>query len=68
MKAFCREGAGPGPTSSALMSDLSILRGSIKYPLVFLLIKEKKSLVDIAITQPLYLRLEVKDKPEYCLK
>ena len=27
------EGAGPGPTSSALMSDLlSILRGNIKYP------------------------------------
>ena len=28
------EGAGPGPTSSALMSDLlSILRGNIKNPL-----------------------------------
>ena len=27
------EGAGPGPTTSALMSDLlSILRGNIKYP------------------------------------
>ena len=27
------EGAGPGPTSSSLMSDLlSILRGNIKYP------------------------------------
>ena len=27
------EGAGPGPTSSALISDLcSILRGNIKYP------------------------------------
>ena len=27
------DGAGPGPTSSALMSDLlSILRGNIKYP------------------------------------
>ena len=27
------EGAGPGPTSSALMSDLlSILRGNIKFP------------------------------------
>ena len=29
------EGAGPGPTSSALMSDLySILRGNIKYPFI----------------------------------
>ena len=27
------EGAGPGPTSSALMSDIfSILRGNIKFP------------------------------------
>ena len=27
------EGAGPGPTTSALMSDLlSILRGNIKFP------------------------------------
>ena len=27
------EGAGPGPTSSSLLSDLlSILRGNIKYP------------------------------------
>ena len=31
------EGAGPGPTSSALLSDLlSILRGNIKKPLVLL--------------------------------
>ena len=29
------EGAGPGPTSTALMSDLySILRGNIKYPFI----------------------------------
>ena len=35
-KVFFREGAGPGPTSSALMSDfLSILRGNIKFPFGF---------------------------------
>ena len=36
------EGAGPGPTSSSLLSDLiSILSGNVKILLVFLLIKEK---------------------------
>ena len=60
------EGAGPGATSSALMSDLlSILRGNIKYPFGIPDIKryspipynEKNS------SNSLYLRLEVKDKP-----
>ena len=37
------EGAGPGPTSSALMSDLlSILRGNIKYPFGIPAEKRKK--------------------------
>ena len=36
------EGAGPGPTSSSLLSDLmSILRGNIKFPFGYLLKKEK---------------------------
>ena len=36
------EGAGPGATSSALMSDLlSILRGNIKYPFGIPDFKEK---------------------------
>ena len=38
------EGAGPGPTSSALMSDLlSILRGNIKYPFGIPSRKRKKN-------------------------
>ena len=38
------EGAGPGPTSSALMSDLlSILRGNIKYPFGIPSYKRKKN-------------------------
>ncbi len=37
------EGAGPGPTSSALMSDLlSILRGNIKYPFGIPNLRRKK--------------------------
>ena len=60
------EGAGPGPTSSALMSDLlSILRGNIKYPFGISNVKRKipvnynyKNYLN-----SLYLRLEVKDKP-----
>ena len=60
------EGAGPGPTSSALMSDLlSILRGNIKYP--FGISDKKRKKVKIYninnYSNPLYLRLEVKDKP-----
>ena len=60
------EGAGPGPTSSALMSDfLSILRGNIKYP--FSLPNEVREQVKIYddknYENSLYLRFEVKDKP-----
>ena len=60
------EGAGPGPTSSALMSDLlSILRGNIKYPFGIPSYKRKKIIsYDISqYTNSLYLRFEVKDKP-----
>ena len=60
------EGAGPGPTSSALMSDLlSILRGNIKYP--FGISESKRKSPSIYNTDnysnALYIRLEVKDKP-----
>ena len=60
------EGAGPGPTSSALMSDLlSILRGNIKYP--FGISKNKRLKPKIfnkdKSSNSLYFRLEVKDKP-----
>ena len=60
------EGAGPGATSSALMSDLlSILRGNIKFPFGISDKKRKKvKIYDINnYSNPLYLRLEVKDKP-----
>ena len=60
------EGAGPGPTSSALMSDLlSILRGNIKYP--FGISDNKRRNIKIYdlnnYSNSLYLRIEVKDKP-----
>tara|TARA_B100001175_G_scaffold118551_1_gene100717 strand:+ start:1252 stop:2541 length:1290 start_codon:yes stop_codon:yes gene_type:complete len=60
------EGAGPGATSSALMSDLlSILRGNIKFP--FGISDKKRKIVKIYdinnYSNPLYLRIEVKDKP-----
>ena len=60
------EGAGPGPTSSALMSDLlSILRGNIKYP--FGITDKKRKKIKIynlnKYTNSLYIRLEVRDKP-----
>jgi homoserine dehydrogenase len=60
------EGAGPGPTSSSLLSDLlSILRGNIKKP--FGISSSKRKVikcynVDNYINS-LYLRFEVKDKP-----
>jgi len=60
------EGAGPGPTSSSLLSDLlSILRGNIKKP--FGIPSSKRKFikcynVDNYINS-LYLRFEVKDKP-----
>ena len=60
------EGAGPGPTSSALLSDLlSILRGNIKYPFGISSNKRKKirSYSQDLYSNSLYLRLEVKDKP-----
>tara|TARA_B100000579_G_scaffold99603_1_gene79086 strand:- start:2507 stop:3799 length:1293 start_codon:yes stop_codon:yes gene_type:complete len=60
------EGAGPGPTSSALMSDLlSILRGNIKYPFGISSVKRKKpKIYNINYyCNSLYLRFEVKDKP-----
>jgi len=60
------EGAGPGPTSSALMSDLlSILRGNIKYPFGISSVKRKKpKIYNINnYSNSLYLRFEVKDKP-----
>ena len=60
------EGAGPGPTSSALMSDLlSILRGNIKYP--FGMPSNKRRKVNHydknQHSNSMYLRFEVKDKP-----
>ena len=60
------EGAGPGPTSSALMSDLlSILRGNIKYPFGVSNSKRKKIKIYNVnnYLNSLYLRFEVKDKP-----
>ena len=60
------EGAGPGPTSSALMSDLlSILRGNIKYPFGISFSKRKKinSYNKELYSNSLYLRIEVKDIP-----
>ncbi|WP_075520509.1 homoserine dehydrogenase [Candidatus Pelagibacter communis] len=60
------EGAGPGPTSSALMSDLlSVLRGNIKNPLGVSSDK-RKFISPFNINNyenSLYLRFEVKDKP-----
>ena len=60
------EGAGPGPTSSALMSDfLSVLRGNIKFPfgLPNNVRKKVKIYDDKNYINSLYLRFEVKDKP-----
>ncbi|MBC8306818.1 MAG: homoserine dehydrogenase [Pelagibacterales bacterium] len=60
------EGAGPGPTSSALMSDLlSILRGNIKFPFGIPSDKRKKIIRydQNQYSNSLYLRFEVKDKP-----
>ena len=60
------EGAGPGPTSSSLLSDLlSILRGSVKFPFGISYNKRKsiKSFNNDNYKNSLYLRFEVKDKP-----
>jgi len=60
------EGAGPGPTSSALLSDLLlILKGNINNPFG-VSVSNLKSLKPYNIdnyTNSLYLRFEVKDKP-----
>ena len=59
------EGAGPGPTSSSLLSDLlSILRGNTKYPFGISFNKRKsiKPFNNDNYTNSLYLRFEVKDK------
>ena len=60
------EGAGPGPTSSSLLSDLlSILRGNIKKP--FGIPSNKRKFIKCYnvdnYVNSLYLRFEVKDKP-----
>ncbi len=60
------EGAGPGPTSSALMSDfLSILRGNIKFPfgLPNNARENANAYDDKNYENSLYLRFEVNDKP-----
>ena len=60
------KGAGPGPTSSALLSDLlSVLRGNIKYPFGTPYGKRKtiKNYINGNYSNSLYLRFEVKDKP-----
>ena len=59
------EGAGPGPTSSSLLSDLlSILRGNIKYPFGISSNQRRaiKSYNNNNYSNSLYLRFEVKDK------
>ena len=59
------EGAGPGPTSSSLLSDLlSILRGNTKYPFGISSKKRKtiKPFNKDNYKNSLYLRFEVKDK------
>ncbi len=59
------EGAGPGPTSSSLLSDLmSILLGNIKYPFGISSNKRKsiKPFNNNNYSNSLYLRFEVKDK------
>ncbi len=59
------EGAGPGPTSSSLLSDLlSILRGNIKTPFGISYNKRKsiKPFNNQNYSNSLYLRFEVKDK------
>ena len=60
------EGAGPGPTSSALISDLcSVLRGNIKFPFGISSESRKKiSKFDISKhISSSYFRIEVKDIP-----
>ena len=59
------EGAGPGPTSSSLLSDLlSILRGNTKYPFGISSSKRRsiKPYSNNKYTNSLYLRFEVNDR------
>ena len=60
------EGAGPGPTTSALISDLcSVLKGEINYPFgVSSLLRKKIPKFNILNHScSSYLRIEVKDQP-----
>ena len=59
------EGAGPGPTTSSLISDLcSILRGNVKFP--FVLSNQKRKFAAFENINKknfsVYLRIDVKDK------
>jgi len=59
------EGAGPGPTTSSLVSDLcSVLRGNIKFP--FVISDKKRKFASFQTIDDkkfsVYLRLDVKDK------
>ena len=59
------EGAGAGPTTSSLISDLcSVLRGNIKFPFVIPDKKRKRPLTDSVGKKEftVYLRIDVKDK------
>ncbi len=59
------EGAGSGPTTSSLISDLcSVLRGNIKFPFVISDKKRKSALFESVDSKKfsVYLRLDVKDK------
>lgn len=59
------EGAGPGPTTSSLISDLcSILRGNIKFPFVLSDKKRKFGVFENILNKNIsaYIRLDVKDK------
>jgi len=59
------EGAGSGPTTSSLISDLcSVLRGNIKFPFVIPYKKRKFALFERIDNKrfSVYMRLDVKDK------
>ena len=59
------EGAGPGPTTSSLISDLcSILRGNVKFPFVIADKKRKFATFENIDNKKfsVYLRLDVKDR------
>jgi len=59
------EGAGPGPTTSSLISDLcSVLRGNVKFPFVLSDKKRKFATFENINNKKFsaYLRLDVKDK------